>query len=186
MRTNPFLLSIIPAVLPLWLALFLPAPASAQLGKTADECTKFFGRPAGSDTRELTPPARIRYWYSWHGFDIRAQFVGRDVKDSRCGLATYSTIHRPGGPIRAMTDAEIESLLALNANGGRWEAIPWNRASWERAWKRSDNRALAIESRYTHGGVPDNGLTIATADFYPKGSKSSAEFRALLSGGVSK
>jgi hypothetical protein len=177
-RTNPFPLSIIRY----WLAILLPASAFAQLGKTADECTKFFGRPlAAAMTAELTPPARTLYQYRWHGFDVRAQFVGRDVKDSRCALASYSKIHLPNGPIEAMTDAEIESLLALNANGSRWEAVPWNRASWERAWKRSDNRVLAVESKYTHNGVPDNGLTIVTTDFYPKDSKAFAEIRALLS-----
>ena len=78
-----------------------------------------------------------------------------------------------------MTDAEIESLLALNANGSRWEAVPGG-------WKRSDNRALAVESKYTNNGVPDNGLVIFTADFYPKDSKSFAEVRASISHAATK
>ncbi|MEA3209695.1 MAG: hypothetical protein QOE70_2752 [Chthoniobacter sp.] len=78
-----------------------------------------------------------------------------------------------------MTEVEIESVLALNAYGSRWEAFPGG-------WKRSDNRAFAVESKYTNNGVPDNGLAIFTADFYPKDSKSFAEVRASLSGRATK
>jgi hypothetical protein len=163
------------------LTVLLTASTLAQLGKTADECTKFYGRPlVAAMTSELTPPARSLYQYFWHGFNVRAQFVGRDVKDSRCGYVTYSTIYKPDGSIRAMTDAEIQSLLALNGNGSKWEVVPWNRSSWERAWKRSDNRAFAVESKYTNNGVPDNGLAIISADFL-KDSKAFAEVKAMLS-----
>jgi hypothetical protein len=157
------------------LTFLLPFPSFAQLGKTADECTQDFGRPAAAAlTFDVTPPARIQYQYIWRGIYIRADFVGRDVTDSRCGLATYHKHRTANEPIQVMTEAEIASLLAVNASGAMWEVVPGG-------WKRSDNRALAVETKYIHNGVPDNGLTIFTSDFYPKGSKSFAEVRASIS-----
>lgn len=166
----------------LLLATFLPAPAFAALGKTADECNKLYGRPTDAAmTHELRPPARTEYAYSWSSFYIRAKFVGRDVKDSRCGHVNYckASSVQPNGPIQELTKPEIQKLLALNANGHTWEPV-------QGGWKRSDNRAFAVEVRYTHNNLPDNALLVFDADFYPKDDKSFAEVRASLLGHTTK
>jgi hypothetical protein len=172
--------SIIRMFLTLWFATVLSAPAFAALGKTVDECRKVYGRPPyGNKTYEIPRPGRIEYFYSWRDLYISAVFVGRDVKDSRCGHVTYRKYPKPNVPMLEMTKAEIETILALNANGNTWEPVPGG-------WKRSDNRALAVQSTYTHDAVPDHVIVIFTADFYPRDSKAFAEVRARLSGHSSK
>jgi hypothetical protein len=179
MKTNPAGFTVAGALLATLLAAFLPASTFAALGKTADECAKIYGRPEGNATYDVTPPARIQYYYVWRDIYVRAQLVGRDVKDSRCGHVIYMRDPRGNLPIQALTEAEIESLLALNADGTKWERVPGG-------WKRSDNRALAVESKGTTNGVPDNALIVFTSDFYPKDSKSFAEVRASLLGHSTK
>jgi hypothetical protein len=146
------------------------------LGATIGECSKQYGRPTEAAlTFEVRPPARTEYRYRWSGFFIVVLFVGRDVKDSRCGHANYCKASniQPNGPIQELTKPEIEKLLALNAKGNSWQPV-------KGGWKRSDNRALAVEVKYTHNNLPDNALLVFDADFYAKDDKSFAEVRASL------
>lgn len=144
-----------------------PASALAVLGKTAAECNKQYGRPSfGASTLEVRPPARTKYYYRWKGFYAEALFVGRDVADSRCACISYeseSNVRVPSGPFKELTAAEIDILLALNANGSSWEKAPGG-------WKRMDNRAFAKEYKSTRDGYPINLLRVFDAAFDPIGA----------------
>ena len=161
-------------------AAFAPTTAFSALEKTAEECTKLYGRAEANQTYEVTPPARIKYFYTWQGFQVAAQLVGRDASDSRCGYVTYRRLDKPTLKFQIMTEPEIERLLALNANGKSWEKVAGG-------WKRSDNRALAVELKAMVNNVLDrNELVIFSADFYPNESKQFAEVRASLSKQLTK
>jgi hypothetical protein len=140
-----------------------PASALAVLGKTAAECRQQYGNQSrGPSTRELPTSARTKYYYRWHGYYAEALFVGRDVADSRCASISYQSESNvtPNGTIKELTAAEIDILLALNANGSSWEKAPGG-------WKRKDNRAFAKEYKSTRNGSPYNQLYVFDAAFDP-------------------
>jgi hypothetical protein len=129
------------------------------VGKTAAECRQQYGNQSwGPSTNEVGPPARTKYNYRWHGYFAEAFFVGRDVADSRCASIFYQSESNvaPNGAIKELTAAEIDILLALNANGSSWEKAPGG-------WKRKDNRAFAKEYKSTRNGSPYNQLYIFEA-----------------------
>jgi hypothetical protein len=140
-----------------------PASALAVLGKTAEECrNQYGGQWSGPSTRDLPSPARTKYCYIWHGYHAAALFVGRDVADSKCASISYQCESNvaSNGTFKELTAADIDILLALNANRSSWKKMPGG-------WKRADNRAFAKEYRSNHNGSQYNVLCIFDAAFDP-------------------
>jgi hypothetical protein len=140
-----------------------PFSALAVLGKTPAECRQQYGGQSwGPSTSELRPPARTKYNYRWTGYFAEAFLVGRDVAGSRCAIISYQSGSNgtSGVPFKELTAAEIDMLLALNANGSAWEKAPGG-------WKRKDGRTFAKEYKATHDGAPWNQHYVFDVAFDP-------------------
>ena len=157
-------------VLPVLILLFaFPAVSSfAVLDTTVDECSRLYGEPVEAPyTFEERGQQRTRYTYQWRGILVTAVFVGTNDTDLRCLSLHYERI-RSAGPTgeNKMTAAEIENILALNANGS-----PWKRS--RHGWIRSDGQAVVREFNFTMQTpsmgerVRMNALWVFEGDFDP-------------------
>jgi len=132
-------------LLVLILLLAFPAVSSfAVLDTTVEECNRRYGDPVEDPYDfEYRGQHRTRYIYHWRGILVIAVFVGTNDTDIRCAGLDYERIPsvRSTG-VNKMTAAEIENILALNANGS-----PWKRG--RSGWIRSDGQAFVREDNFT-------------------------------------
>jgi hypothetical protein len=148
----------------------LPAVSSfAVLDTTVEECSRRYGEPVSIPyTFEYRGQPRTIYTYHWKGIFVRAAFVGTNDTDLRCISLEYERIRSAGRTgENKMTGAEIENILALNANGSPWKRV-------RRGWIRSDGEGFVyefnfrIESVGTRENVRMNSLLVFEEDFAPE------------------
>ena len=147
-----------------------PAVSSfAVLDTTVEECNRRYGKPVEAPyTFEDRGQQRMRYVYHWAGIPVTAVFAGSSDADIRCVGLDYERISSvPGAGVNKMTAAEIENILALNANGGLWKRS-------RRGWIRSDGKAFVREFNFTkeNGGTGEsvrmNSLCVFDKGFAPE------------------
>lgn len=98
---------------------------------------------------------------------MRAVFVGDNDTDIRCVSLGYERILSWGTDENKMTAAEIEKILALNANGDPWKRV-------RRGWIRKDGEAVVREFNFTKENastgqrVGMNALWIFDVDVNPE------------------
>jgi hypothetical protein len=122
-----------------------PAVSSfAVLDTTVEECNRRYGEPVEAPyTFEDRGQQRTRYTYHWAGILVRAVFGGTNDTDIRCVGLDYERIPSERGTgENKMIAAEIDHILALNANGSLWKRS-------RRGWIRSDGQAFVREFNFT-------------------------------------
>jgi hypothetical protein len=141
-----------------------PVSGLAVLGTTVDECNDRYGKPLRDPyTFDYRGQRRTRYEYRWKDFFVIAVFVGADVGDTRCASILYEKIANvtSTGANQKMTAAEIENILALNANGSSWKRT-------RRGWIGLDEQTFVYEFNYIRNGFPGNTLAVFERDFDPQ------------------
>jgi hypothetical protein len=131
---------------------FPAASSFAVLDTTVDECNRRYGEPVETPYAfEDRGQHRTRYIYRWRGLFVTALFIGDnatigmilpDLTNRRCAGLSYERNLNWDVDENKMTAAEIESILALNANGSPWKRV-------RRGWVRSDGEAVVCEFNFT-------------------------------------
>jgi hypothetical protein len=148
---------------------FSAGSSFAVLDTNVEECNRQNGEPVESPYAfEYRGQHRMRYVYHWMGLLVRAVFVGTNDTDIRCASLSYERIPRERGTgVNKMAAAEMENILALNANGSPWKRV-------RRGWIRSDGHAFVREFNFTMGDastserVSMNSLCVFDQSFAPE------------------
>ena len=115
------------------LALFLAASyaAFARLGETERELIKRFGQPISRSN--VTMFAQSKIWVLGSGllFEQDVWKISCTVIDERCVAVSYSKRGE-------WTDAQIDTVLAANAQGVQWTEIMNGLRQYSRSWRRTD------------------------------------------------
>ncbi len=121
--------------------LILCATSQARIGETIAECEKRYGKHQTSETAKPGyDEARI---YVKNGIAIMIGFQGQEAV-----LVIYSKFK--DRKVLAMSDQEIETLLAANAGGKKWFPDREKKKTWERVGGQRasyEKNALTIYSR---------------------------------------
>lgn len=168
---------MLPPVVFSTLIFLTPVIAFGILDKTVEECDQVYGPP-----HKMARPIdihssviRAKYNYLWDEFYVSAAFTQTDTGAVRCVSIRYEPQSlvgprlvvapvkaTPTVPIKKISTAAIERILALNAGGSSWQ-----RTRSGHAWMRWDKQAFAIEHQFEARGVLCNSLSISHVALNP-------------------
>ena len=113
----------------------------------------------------MLPSVGARREYFWNAVYVDISLARSEDGVERCNTISYEPASSVtlSGPIKKITEAEIASILALNAGGSSWQ-----RTRRGRAWMRRDKRAYAVEHKFKIDGVACNMLAVANVTFMPE------------------